>query len=135
MLYQKFNQLLWQIYTCPNLFQFIIVLRIRLSLIQFFVLHEHDCDCQIEQEKGANDNAAYKIEYDEGAVVAVFKYVHDLCPALHGDALENSQESHHDIVEAGDSVVKVVYFRVALQVCKLFGPVAWELTKVKCFVS
>ena len=64
-----------------------------LVLVEFFVFHEHDCDGQIEQEEGADDNTANEIQVDDDAGVDVFVDVHDGGPAFHGDALEYRQES------------------------------------------
>ena len=32
--------------------------------------------------------------------------VHDRCPPLHGDALEGGEHGEHDVVEAGDPLVR-----------------------------
>ena len=58
--------------------------------------------------------------------------IHNLGPALHGDALEDSQKSVGDIVETGDSVVEIVDFCILFQIHIFFFERGWELPKVIC---
>ena len=45
--------------------------------------------------------------------------VHDGCPPLHGDALEGGEHGQHDVVEAGDPLVRA---RPLLQADRLVVP-------------
>ena len=45
--------------------------------------------------------------------------VHDGCPPLHGDALEGGEHGEHDVVEAGDPLVRA---RPLLQADRLVVP-------------
>ena len=83
----------------PYLLEILTVLLIRLILIQLLILHEHDCNGQIEQEERADHDTKHEVNLHEPGRVGVLVNVHDLGPALHGDALEDSQKCEAYVVE------------------------------------
>lgn len=83
-------------------------------LVQLFVLVEHDCNCHVEKEEGANHHAANAVKDHYEPLVGVHVDVHDLSPAFHSDALENSQECETYVVEISYSPVKLLHICVSV---------------------
>ena len=108
------------------------MLRLRLILVKLLVFHEHDCYRQVQEEERADDDAGCKVEVDEPPKIRILIDVHNLCPALHGDALENGKESSQAIVEVRDSIVEFFDLKVLPNVkLVLFTFVKW----VYCLAS
>jgi len=84
------------------------VLGVSLVFVKLLVLHEHDRDCQIEQEERTYYHTHDEVHLHEPSCIRVFVNVHDLGPALHSDALEDSEEGACNIVKVGDAVVQLV---------------------------
>ena len=80
---------------------------VRISLLQLIVLHQHDCDSEIEEEETTDDDAAHEIERHEYIVCNVLEDIHYCGPALHRDALEDCDEGVAKVVEVGYAIVQL----------------------------
>lgn len=108
------------------------MLAFRLIFVKFFVLHEHHCNREIQKEKRANHNTAYKVKVNEPVWVSIFVDVFDFGPAFHGDALEDREEGVENVVKICDSVVQLidvtvpphVFFNVKTLICRICHRVA-----------
>ena len=60
--------------------------------------------CQVEEEEAAGEDEQDEVD-DRPTGDGIHAHVHDGCPALQRDALEDGQPRVLDVVEVGDAVV------------------------------
>jgi hypothetical protein len=74
----------------------------------FFILHQHQSDGEVEDEKGTNPDHGDEVKVDECCHVNILVDVHDLGPAIEGGANENGQECIAYVVKVYESIHQVV---------------------------
>ena len=89
---------------------------LRILLLKFVIGHQHDCNGQIEQEEGADNDTSHEVKDDKERHCHIPEHVHDGRPALHRDALEDCHEGRANVVEIGHAVVQLEDVRVSVQI-------------------
>ena len=72
----------------------------------FRILIIDDCECQIEEEEGADENESCEEEKYERRI-GLLVHDHDIRPTLKRDALEDIQKGPKDVVKVRYIVVRV----------------------------
>ena len=108
LLHQELYQLwlTFQTWNCSTeLAELLVVIRVLVLLVKFFVFHQHDCDCEVQQEERIDNDAADEVENDEEAAGGVFVDVHDFGPAFHCNTLEDRDQRINNVIEISQTVI------------------------------
>jgi len=79
-------------------------------------LVEHDCNCEIDQEVGADNDAADEEDYRGQLVVAIFDHVHDVGPAFECCALEYGKICRSQVIKISDAIVENGEQAISIQI-------------------